>query len=317
MQGEWGVCSGTPIAPRHFITAKHIGGAAGDAFRFRGANYQTVARHDDPGSDLTLWEVSAAFPAFASLYEESDELGKRLVVFGRGANRGDSVSVGGVFGPEAKGWRWGAMDGVLRWGENVITSVDATGGAFSVLTGGSAVTGPLLRAEFNAAGGENEATLAVGDSGGGVFIESGGVWRLAGVNYAVDGPYNTEATGPGFFGAIFDEGGLFKGGAGAWQPVPDLPTEQASGFYATRISARLSWIQSVVGAATEGAPKLEWAGSLPGAFEEDSAAVVDLVAKTVRTALPAGARFYRLNGETEKRLRSIAVDGENLLMTYE
>src|SRR6266852_1865597 len=35
-QGLWGAYLGTPIAPKYFITAAHVGGSVGDRFRFRG-----------------------------------------------------------------------------------------------------------------------------------------------------------------------------------------------------------------------------------------------------------------------------------------
>ena len=63
--------------------------------------------------------------------------------------------------------------------------------------------------------------MSTGDSGGAVFIRDDSTWKLAGINYGVDGPYNTNHTGSGFPAAIFDEGGMHKGGANNWNSLPE------------------------------------------------------------------------------------------------
>jgi hypothetical protein len=77
------------------------------------------------------------------------------------------------------------------------------------------------------------------------FSDENGSWKLAGIHYTVDGPFYTDAQGGGGFdGALFDARGfyVFDGtqyvqitGTG---PVP-------TGFYSTRISSKLAWIDSV------------------------------------------------------------------------
>lgn len=364
-EGGWGSFLGTPIAPSYFITARHVGGAVGDTFTYRGVNYTTVACYDDPGSDLRIWKVNGLFPTFAPLYTANDELGKSLVVFGRGTQRGDPIynelplaqaspgvrpaaqlllcgngpakaaaakgepakcaaarppaatptlavparvpvvwrGVGhgnevsaanrtvptrgnppwlnrtpappatnespqpvpapvtdspttapapdtGTSAPDTtsdtttpapdptvtliglKGWGWGPCDGVMRWGENQVEAVIPVGGS----------VGDLLRAAFDADAGPNEAHLSTGDSGGAVFIHDGTAWKLAGINYAVDGPYKTSPTGTPFYGAIFDICGLYLD----TYLIPQDQVFEPSHFYATRVSARLDWIQSVI-----------------------------------------------------------------------
>src|SRR6266849_719207 len=102
---------GTPIASQYFITAAHIGGNIGDIFNFGGMQYTTTAMFDSPTSDLRIWQVSGTFPSFAPLYTGSDEVGKSLVVFGCGTQRGDEVTLSG----DLKGWSWGTSDHVQRW----------------------------------------------------------------------------------------------------------------------------------------------------------------------------------------------------------
>jgi hypothetical protein len=232
--GQWGGYQGVPIGPNHFITARHVGGNLGEALVLDGVSYPTTAFADDAGSDLRIWQVTGTFPAWAPLYRTSDEIGKPLVVFGRGSTRGTDLQVESVL----KGWLWGSYDGQLRWGQNAVSST---------LDGGS-YWGPLLYATFDATGGPNEAHLAVGDSSGPVFIHNGTEWALAGVAAAVDAYFNTTNSGPGFNAAIFDGRGLYYSSnppATPWQLISG-PTPVPSGFYATRISARVAWIDSIV-----------------------------------------------------------------------
>jgi hypothetical protein len=231
LQGRWGAFLGTPVAPNFFLTAEHIGGAVGDKFTFGGVNYVTKAFFDDPNSDLRLWQIDGTFPTYAPLYDQSDEVGKSLVVFGRGKQRGAEVTVNGTL----KGWKEGTADHVQRWGENQVSAI---------VDGGLGI-GQLLRATFDFGVGDNEAHLSTGDSGGAVFILDGGTWKLAGINYAVDGPYSTSPTETTFRASLFDQGGLYLGGASR-QFIPDQDADLPSAFYATRISANLDWINAVI-----------------------------------------------------------------------
>jgi hypothetical protein len=228
-QGNFNSFVGTPIAPGYFITAQHIGGSVGQTFSYQGADYETVASFDDPGSDLRIWKVDGTFDAFAPLYRSHDETGKNVVVFGRGTQRGDAVTVNGT----PRGWQAGASDGALSWGTNTVSEISS---------------GTLIRSAFDAGAGPDEGTLSSGDSGGGVFVNDGGTWKLAGVNYAVDGPFSVSGTdGSGFNGAIFDAGGLYSGGDGNWTYHANTAADIAAGFYSTRISTQADWIDSILG----------------------------------------------------------------------
>jgi hypothetical protein len=132
----------------------------------------------------------------------------------------------------------GHLDGVQRWGQNKVNAI----------VDGGPGRGQLLQALFNA-GGRNEADLSAGDSGGAVFIKDGRVFKLAGINYSVDGPYNTTNSGTGFDAALFNQRGFYlQTTDGGWEPVPKTAKSPGS-FYATRISARLSWISNIVNQA--------------------------------------------------------------------
>src|SRR3977135_2567308 len=220
-EGQFGPFLGTAISPHHFITVKHIG-MASNVFSFQGVNYPVVQYFDDPGSELRIFEVAGSLPTYASLYSRSDELGRGLVVIGRGTQRGAPI----YQGTKLCGWEWGTTDMVQRWGENQVSDA----------------YGYILYAAFDQNGKPNEAHLSSGDSGGAVFINDGGTWKLAGINFSVDGPFSTTPTGSSFSAMLFDARGLYN-------CFGQLITDSApvpSGFYALRISAQLPWIQSVI-----------------------------------------------------------------------
>lgn len=268
-EGQWGGFLGTPIAPQYFIAAHHVGGSIGQTFTYQGVGYVTTAYWDDTNSDLRIWKISGTFPSYAPLYTASDEVGKLMVDIGRGTQRGDAVFQTGtatvyttnevdlkMLGiskkdaqaefPDAtfkgqtmtvvtadlvtnivlKGWKAGPGDGVTRWGQNTVYAA-----------------GNCLVAAFTGTNGPNEGYLSGGDSSGAVFIQdSTGTWKLAGINYGIDGPFATDANSPAFYGAIFDENNLYVGGV----LMPDDGVTRNAYYYATRISPRVAWIQGII-----------------------------------------------------------------------
>lgn len=245
-QGSWGGFLGTPIGPHHFITAAHVGGSTNQLFRLNGVDYQPCAMFDDPETDLRIWQVKETFPSYAPLYRSSNELGRTLMVFGKGGGRGTAVNVTNATTVRVQGWRWGPNDGLLRWGANVVTRIRT----------GNAGVGSLLSASFDAGAGANEAHMAGGDSGGAVFIAENGTWKLAGINFAVDGSFNHTNSGAGFDAALFDIGGLFVGSPGSWSFVANQTADIPSSFHATRISQRIEWIDCVLANAGGASPPL-------------------------------------------------------------
>ncbi|MDQ3222558.1 MAG: PEP-CTERM sorting domain-containing protein, partial [Gemmatimonadota bacterium] len=236
-QGQWRGFLGTPIGSQYFITAGHVGGSVGESFTYGGTSFATTAAYDDPGTDLRIWKIDGTFDSYAPLYTGVREKGKALTVFGRGTERGAEVRLGDG---TLKGWQWGTADGVQSWGQNTV------GGT---VEGGTGV-GSLLSFTFDAGGTANEGVLSGGDSGGAVFIEEKGSWKLAGINYAVDGPFSlTGVDGSGFMGAIFDQGGLYGGGDGKWTLTRENRKDLPAGAYTSRISSALPWIDSVIGSA--------------------------------------------------------------------
>jgi hypothetical protein len=59
--GTFGAFLGTPIAPHHFIEARHIG-VASNVLTYHGVNYTITHWFDDPHSDLRIYEVAENIP---------------------------------------------------------------------------------------------------------------------------------------------------------------------------------------------------------------------------------------------------------------
>lgn len=221
-QGKFGNFLGTAIAPHYFMTAKHLGSGPTQFF-YHGVGYTILRSFPDAGSDLSIFEVDGTLPLYAPLYTRSDEVGQRLVVIGRGTQRG----AGRVVSGQLRGWEYGPGDAVQRWGENEVARI--VRGALYVL--------------FDQAGLLQEGHLSAGDSGGAVFLKDGGAWKLAGINSDIDTFTSGADRGGPYSAAMFDERGSYRSdGTLVTGPAP-VP----SGFYAARISARLHWIYSIIG----------------------------------------------------------------------
>jgi hypothetical protein len=231
-EGKFGGFLGVPIAPCFFITAKHIGGIVGDTFDFHGDSYTTTAVYDSPSTtDLRIWQVAGSkpFPTYAPLSSGVADVGATATVFGRGTRRGDEIVVSG----ESKGWHWGPGDAVQRWGRNTVVGIAS-----------DPDYGELLACDFDKPGVAGECHLSAGDSGGGMFVLENGLWRLAGINLAVDGPFRTGGSGDGFDAALYDMGGLEIKDP-EWMLIDDQEQDLPSSFYGSRIAASLAWIAAI------------------------------------------------------------------------
>lgn len=227
---------GTAIGSKYFITADHAtGNGTGGTITFAsGANagsYTTVARYADPDSDLEIWEISGAFNSWVPLWDGGSEVGQTATLIGKGRAAGAEV----VVGSELKGWKWGTDDQAKSWGRNEIT--------------GTAEGGKYLAFDFDAIDGVNEGGLAERDSGGGLFLYDAldAQWELAGVHYAVDGPFRESDSTSGEYNAtLFDMGGLYVGPDDSYTFVTDTGVDKPAAGYSTRISERSAWINSVI-----------------------------------------------------------------------
>ena len=233
-EGTFGGFLATPIAPKSFIAAKHIGGTIGSTLVYNGVTYTTDSFVDSPNSDLRIWHITGTFPTYAPLNTRTDVAGRDLVVFGRGNERGANITLNG----NLIGWGWNTTgQNLQRWGTNTVTSRMNLGASY----------GTALYATFDHGATATEATLSAGDSSGGVFIKdpTGGVWKLAGINFGTDGPFATDASGTGAFSAaLFDMRGYYAQDPGGTYNFVSGSTPVPSGLFATEIASNLPFILS-------------------------------------------------------------------------
>lgn len=242
----------TIISPKHFITATHLGAnqeqVTQQAF-FNGVGLQTFAVKGTPvrlgDSDLRVFEIWETFDDYALLYTKSDEVGKEIVVHGRGIDRDEEV-VG-------RGWKWGSYaTQKSRWGRNEVGgSVDVEGNE-------------LLHFDFSDILGKDEVIVSPRDSGGGWFIKDGLTWKLAAVTSSVDASYSSAVIPSNqnrFNGAFYNAGGLYIGSDDSgWNLIPvfgrsESPSDsrfyrQTNG-YGSRISDHAAEIQAIINSAID------------------------------------------------------------------
>lgn len=246
--GTFGLYTGTPIAPRYFITANHVGdGGTGGSFIFaNGTASPTLYTATLAGAqnDLAIWKIADTDPAFslyAPLYTGASEVGKSLVAIGRGTPRGDPV-----FAPsnpsQTVGWQWSSSpDTLISWGTGTVNDVT------TVPTPGFG--GDHLRWYFNFdAAKPDTGILSDGDSGGPMFVfnPTSSRYELAGINALVDQVSSQSEPNPAnpqhlLRDALYDARGFYDGStliAGA-NPVP-------LGSYASRISSAMPFINATI-----------------------------------------------------------------------
>ena len=306
-----------------FERAAYWRGRSGAPFVFQGAIFTTTAYFDDTSSDLRLWQIHRPFPVYAQFYDRTDEKGRNLVVFGRGHSVGrkcgsrdsttsEKIAVGAS---RLRGWEWGILDGLMRWGENQVSNV--VNGDVLQGTTGPARVGELLAAAFDAGAGVNEAQLSVGDSGGGVFINDGAGWKLAGINYAADGTYSFGMADSRIRSGPLRPRRLVRGIRN--QPGFDPGLAQATTgrlFRHARFGAS-ELDESVISAPiVSGNLVLQSTISVSGPFSDEPAAVLDPVAGTFTLPAPSSARFYRVSATVQTRLTGMAWRGTSLVLSF-
>ena len=310
-QGTWGSALGTPVAPRYFLTAKHVGGSVSNLFIFHGLAFPTTAVARDPESDLALWRVCGLFEDFAPLQTETNEVGLDAVLIGRGTPRGPAVTLTNDTEVLLLGWRWAPGDGRQRWGRNHIDGIADGGPGY----------GELLRAQFDTNGLPDECHLSTGDSGGALFLNDGTGWKVAGIHYSVDSPYSYTGApnDTGFNASLFDQGGIYIKEDTLWTLLPKLPEPQPGHLYSTRVSARLEWIRSVLNQNLPDAERLVLlsASSPEGPYDESAAALIDEAARHITVPAPTSGRYFQLRTCFPTRIRSIQLENGQLHLTFE
>ena len=318
LQGIWRTCQGTPIAPRWFLSAKHIGGAIGDPFTVHGKTHYAIARILDPDSDLVLWGVTESFQDHAALFREGDEIGQHMLVFGRGEIRGRPVFLEKDSIQELRGWERGSGRAVMRWGENLVTEI--ADDPVLIQKG----LGHLIGAEFNRDGLPDEAGLGPCDSGGGMFLWQDNEWKLAAINYAAGGRYNTTREGKGFDAMLFDGGGFFVCNDGScraedsWDFIEDDEVDQPSSIWGTRIQHRSSWIEQNIADMPdpETSIVLESAQEVTGPFKPESGWRLRQNPLSLEISTPKVRRFYRMKTTDRVKLLAPISRDDKLLLPF-
>lgn len=263
-QGRYGSFHGTMISPKHFLTAAHFG-SQGSTFTqaplFSGeATTKTFTvrnRVRITGTDFIVAEIWETFDDYIPLYSGGNETGLETVITGAGRGRGTAISAPNNPN-ENRGWRWGSFDD--RWGRNVIDGVASTS------------VGDLLLCDFDPVNGQNECQAADRDSGGAWFVKDpvDDTWKIAGINYAVDGSYldsppqpededSVNGNGNEFSAALFDGSGFYVGRDPNWTLITFQPTAASSSTrlrsrtFANRVSSSATAIQNMIQPAIDDA----------------------------------------------------------------
>ncbi|MCK5270884.1 MAG: dockerin type I repeat-containing protein [Sedimentisphaerales bacterium] len=141
------------------------GGQAGNA------DIRLVKLLDDAGEDAQLSN-------FAQIYTGLYEAGQYIVMGGYGMGRGVELRTN----YDLYGYEWdGSANTTLRWGSNKVIGFG---------TGGGEYTSDVITADFDGPG-EGDATQYEGavaeyDSGGGWFIKTDSIWKVAGLSRGVE-----------------------------------------------------------------------------------------------------------------------------------
>lgn len=194
--------SGVYLGKRFIITANHvpnIGTVVLDGVEYqRDPSFVPVqlaqrdVRHPvGQAVDAQLFRIlgDPGIPGVPLIAPGDNDLAKRCTYVGWGRGRGDA------FG--SRGWHWNDIR-VKRWGTNITLPYTFT----------PANEPPVLLTRFDRTAGPDEMSLANTDSGGGLFINFGGTWKLAGIGVDVDGKtddsdpldtafYDSDVTKPG------------------------------------------------------------------------------------------------------------------------
>ncbi len=230
-EGDWHGFTGTAIGPHSFITATHVGGFPGEAFVLDGVNYRAIDATTLPGTDLCVWRVAGTLPLWAALYTRNAEVGRDIVMFGRGTDRGAPIRVGGAI----HGWQTSGADARLSWGRSWVAAAIPA----QTIRSASAF-GDGLAAPFDADAGPDAGGVSSGDSGGGVFLkDEDGQWKLAGVIYGVEtGFYSSADPKNSISGAIFDSRGLYRQQAKG--KIVLVPTDAGDAYAMNSLISRIS-----------------------------------------------------------------------------
>ena len=230
--GRWGSnASCVAVSSNCIITVRHAGGGIGTPVEIGGGTYTVAEIWGHNTADLRVAKLYGAnLRSFVGLYEDSNEIGKDIVIGGYGDGRGGLLKTGGI----TYGYEWdNSKNTTLRLGTNKVdnTENDNTLGS---------LTSDIIIADFDGLGEGNstvyEGIPAVHDSGSGWFIKVGETWKVAGLSRAVDTHYEQ---------GHFDDPNyiLYE----AWFRNRQFPNQLDPDYMdAVRISSYAAWIYDII-----------------------------------------------------------------------
>lgn len=204
--------SGTLIAPNWVLAAGHLGNVAGFQIRGTGTVYGVSQIIRNPtflangsdlnyGHDIALMKLSTSVVGVtpASIYRGSNEIGQLAAITGFGV--GGFGNAGTESLAEAQRAGTNVIDTAFNFANGSGGQLGSQDAAFLVdFDAPNGIGSPgqfntLLGSGSNAAPTSLEYQLARLDSGGGMFIQENGEWKLAGVNSGIASQRQLLGTG--------------------------------------------------------------------------------------------------------------------------
>ncbi len=192
--GNYNGGGGVLVAPDVVLTTLHLGPAAGGTFVYQGQSYNVDFAEQIGNTQIALMHLSTpTSSAGAQLYSSDPGVAQSAILVGYGGPAGTAFDGNSA---TQHGFNWTGGTANQTWGT---TTTDAT-----VYADGNNAT--YLGYAFKPVDGSS--IYSGGDSGGGMFVDDNGTWKLAGVAWSVDG-YFTQGSGdpnraPDAVAAIYD-----------------------------------------------------------------------------------------------------------------
>jgi hypothetical protein len=230
--GRWGSnASCVAVSSNCVITVCHSGEGIGTLVELGGKTY-TVAKTWNCGTaDLRVAKLYGAnLTSFVGLYEDTNEIGKEIVIGGYGDGRGALLKTSGI----TYGYEWdNSTNTTLRLSTNKVedTKDDSTIGS---------LVSDIIIADFDGLN-DYQATIYEGipadhDSGSGWFIKDGDTWKVAGLSRAVSTHYEEGHSGDPAY-RLYES--WFRNRADPNTPLPDY-------LDAVRLSSYATWILETI-----------------------------------------------------------------------
>jgi len=185
----------TYIDNNWFITAYHIKqldtptgvSLGGNSYSINSLSWTRMLNPDSSGADLVMFRVNETVTGLdaQTLVASSVSLGTPLTMIGNGLNRGEEYDDGIGNHNTIDGYYYGS-GASKRWGSN---TVDAVTSEFDDVGYGSTYG---FRTDFDNIEGEGHAVTY--DSGGGVYVQNGETYDLAGIMIAAESGSDANGT---------------------------------------------------------------------------------------------------------------------------